>query len=149
MNSPYVDPSADYNAALHNAACRGSATVVRILLEDDRVDPTSCGNDAVVWAASLGNVEVTYVLISDSRVNACGAISGASKSCARILAAHPRWGIHAYPELYAKYHPELTAEYERVRGQCRVVAWLAHSQLRAWEGVAQWVVERLQGFLLY
>lgn len=65
------------------------------------------------------------------------------------FANDPQWGVHAYPELYAKHHPELTAEYEQVRGQCRVVAWLAHSQLRAWEGVSQWVVERLQGFLLY
>lgn len=68
----------------------------------------------------------------------------------RLYATHPTHGIHAYPALYAKHHPELVAKYERVRGQARAVLWLMrHDNLGAWEGVAEPLVERLQSFLLY
>lgn len=76
----------------------------------------------------------------------------ATRSRKRLLtfARDPQYGIHAYPTHYAKHHPELVAEYERVRGQSRAVLWLMrHDNLGAWEGVAEPLVERLQSFLLY
>jgi hypothetical protein len=90
------------------------------------------------------------MLLKDPRVDGLLAIEHAKPKSARILAADPRCGIHAYPALYAKHHPELVAEYERVRGQARAIVWLMrHDNLGAWEGVAEPLVERLQSFLLY
>jgi hypothetical protein len=150
-----VDPSSLCNMCICIASDRGFLDIVKMLLNDARVDPSSGDNYSIRFASGHGHAEVVKLLLDDTRVVLSAddkfairlAIEDADPKSARILAAHTRWGIHAYPELYAKHHPELTAEYERVRGQCRAVTWVMQG-LR-WEGVAQCVVERLQGFLLY
>lgn len=147
LTDPRVDPSALANDALVLAVWSARLDVIRVLLADVRVDPTVDDNLPIRCAANEGAIDTMQLLLAKPHVDGTRAISGASSEAAHILAAHPRCGIHAYPELYAKHHPELTAEYERVRGQCRAVTWVMR-ELR-WEGVAQCVVERLQGFLLY
>ncbi len=145
-----LDPSIYDNVLIKNAASTGLASVVRLLLDDPRVDPSAKNNCAIHFAIYNNQAKTAQLLLTDSRVNAFNEIPLAKDPCARILAADPRCGIHAYPELYTKHHPELVAEYEHVRGQSRAIVWLMrYDNLGAWEGVAEPLVERLQSFLLY
>jgi hypothetical protein len=145
-----VDPSSLNNDALVLATWNNRVDVVEVLLKHPRVDPAVDDNFVVRSAATEGLLDVLQALLDDPRVTASDAISVASPESARILATDPRVGIHAYPALYAKHHPELVAEYEQVRGQSRAIVWLMrHDNLGAWEGVAEPLVERLQSFLLY
>jgi hypothetical protein len=145
-----TDPTAGNNAVIKIASGRGNFPTVQLLLNDSRIDPSASKNGATSYAILNGNPETLRVLLTDYRVCPLGYFARANYWCQRILAADPRWGIHVYPALYAKHHPKLVAEYERVRGQARAIVWLMrHDNLGAWEGVAEPLVERLKSFLLY
>ncbi|KNC75331.1 hypothetical protein SARC_12146 [Sphaeroforma arctica JP610] len=80
---PLVNPAACDNAALQNAICGNSVTVVRKLLTDTRVDPSIPVNGAylgghtrtrdmttvLVQACSAGNPNTVRLLLSDPRID--------------------------------------------------------------------------------
>ena len=67
----YVDPAAQSNAAIFEAAALGDAPMVLCLLQDKRVDPSAQDSRALRTAATMGHDIVVGQLLRDTRVNAC------------------------------------------------------------------------------
>ena len=66
-----LDPKAG-STALMGAAFLGHASVVTLLLGDDRVDPnmaSQVGNTALIFAAITGHAPVVTLLLADGRVD--------------------------------------------------------------------------------
>ncbi len=63
-----VDPTAEVNGALREAAWYGHVAVVKCLLADERVDPAAGDNWALREAAKNGHVAVVKCLLADERV---------------------------------------------------------------------------------
>ena len=97
---PEVDPSVSGNCALKDAAYRGFADVVGVLLTDGRVDPMDASVydcTALELAVVGGHVDVVRVLLDDVRVDpgvsnralSMAAMSGFAEIVGLFL-AHPR-----------------------------------------------------------
>jgi len=63
-----VDPSLLFNLGFRNAASKGHAGVVDVLLDDSRVDPTACDNAALKRALEKHHGDIVVLLLSDNRV---------------------------------------------------------------------------------
>jgi ankyrin repeat protein len=68
LSDSRVDPSAEDNEALEDAACNGHTEIVKLLLSDSRLDPSAEDNKAIRYAARNGHTEVVKLLLSDSRL---------------------------------------------------------------------------------
>lgn len=64
-----VDPSAEYNYAIKEAAIRGHTEIVKLLLADKRVDPSDSDNYAFRIAVNKGLTKVVKLLLADKRVD--------------------------------------------------------------------------------
>ena len=72
-----ADQSAKMGRVLTVAAKKGHASIVKLLLADERVDPAADDNEAFREAAAKGHVEVIRLLLADKRVDpaACGNVA--------------------------------------------------------------------------
>jgi hypothetical protein len=94
-----VDPSAQNNCALYNAAGRGHLEIVKLLLSDDRVDPSARDNDALIYSSLNGHLEIVKLLLSDSRVDPSArgncalhlASTNGHLEIVKLLESHPRF----------------------------------------------------------
>ena len=69
LQFPGMDPAADNNSAIGDAAWSGLLEIVQQLLQDPRVDPSVDLNSAIRYASSLGHVDVVRALLQDPRVD--------------------------------------------------------------------------------
>jgi hypothetical protein len=138
-----VDPSVRRNEPLCRAAREGHADVTRLLLSHHKVDPSANNNYAIIEAARRGHAAVVKLLLTDQRIGARRAIEVAKLKCARIFAAHERWGIESKRHVYARYHPQLVQEYDATLSRCFAMAWVA-KQLPTWGDMVEPVAKRLK-----
>lgn len=138
-----VDPSVRRNEPLCRAAREGHADVTRLLLSHHKVDPSANNNYAIIEAARRGHAAVVKLLLTDQRIGARRAIEVAKLKCARIFAAHERWGIESKRHVYARYHPQLVQEYDATLSRCFAMAFVA-KQLTTWSDMVEPVAKRLK-----
>ncbi|PRP80658.1 putative ankyrin [Planoprotostelium fungivorum] len=81
--SDRVDPSADDNKIIIEAASLGYTEMVRLLLADPRVDPSAQDNEAFKLAVIRGHIEIVRVLLSDPRVDPSAEDNDAIRSAAQ------------------------------------------------------------------
>lgn len=67
LQDPRVDPSADANVSIRDAAYYGHLSVVRKLMADPRVDINSMGGMALTGACMTGHTDIVRLLLSDPR----------------------------------------------------------------------------------
>lgn len=69
LADPHINPAADDNRAIKDAATMGLTNVVRVLLADRRVDPSAEQDLALKEASLRGHLEVMRLLLADPRTN--------------------------------------------------------------------------------
>jgi hypothetical protein len=124
-----------------NASLEHDALSVRAALADASVNPAADNNNSAIrWASHKGNINVVRVLLADPRVDPRGAIPKCTKECARIIAGDC---IEQNYDLFEKYHPDITRDYQARLRQCYAVAWVA-TQECGWIDVVEPVSKRLK-----
>lgn len=69
LEHPSIDPSANNNEAVYQAAKLSDPSIIRLLIIDSRVDPAVDNNEPLIKAAELGNINTLLVLMADPRTN--------------------------------------------------------------------------------
>lgn len=64
-----IDPSANNNEAVYQAAKLPDPSILRLLLIDSRVNPAVDDNEPLIKAAELGNIETLRILLNDPRTD--------------------------------------------------------------------------------